>query len=80
MKSGIARLFPLAFPVFMSSCALHFPKEETETQRVEVAVRADLVELVSAPDVPVVMFADELHTGLVLKLDWLKRHGYVPPP
>ena len=80
MRSGIARLFLLALPILMASCALHFPREKTETQRLEVASRAEPVEVVVAPDVPVLMFADELHTGLILKLAWLKRHGYVPPP
>ncbi|MGB6222210.1 DUF2459 domain-containing protein [Haloferula sp.] len=80
MRSGVGRLFLLSFPFLTGSCALHFPKEKQETQRVEMATRAEAVELVAAPDVPVVMFADELHTGLILKLAWLKRHGYVPPP
>jgi hypothetical protein len=83
MKLGIVRLLSLAFPVFMASCALHFPKGEAETQRVEMGTRTKPVRLVSPseePDVPVVMFADELHTGLILKLAWLRRHGFVPPP
>jgi hypothetical protein len=80
MRSGIARLPLLAFPILMASCALHFPEGKQETRRVEMATRAKLVEKVPVPDVPVVMFADELHTGLILKLDWLKRHGFSPPP
>ncbi|MEP4076668.1 DUF2459 domain-containing protein [Haloferula sp.] len=80
MRSGVAQLFLLAIPMLMASCALHFPEEKQETKRVEMAARAEPVELASAPDVPVVMFADELHTGLILKLAWLKRYGYVPPP
>ena len=81
MKSGIVRLLLLTFPALMASCALHFPK--VESQRVEMATRAESLALAgepSAPDVPVVMFADNLHTGLILKLAWLKRHGFVPPP
>lgn len=29
--------------------------------------------------VPVFLFADNLHTGLIVGLPWLKRHGYRPP-
>lgn len=46
--------------------------------RQEVAVRMEAAER-EAATVPVVLFADELHTGLILDLRWLKRHGYVPP-
>ena len=83
MKSGILRLTLLVFPVFMASCALHFPEGKGDTQRVEMATRAEAVASAADPEegeVPVVMFADELHTGLILKLAWLKRHGFIPPP
>lgn len=78
MRPGFAQLLMLAIPGLVASCALHFPSidggDELQSQGNEPTL---LVE--SSPDVPVVMFADELHTGLVLKLGWLKRHGYVPP-
>ncbi|WP_353566365.1 DUF2459 domain-containing protein [Haloferula sargassicola] len=42
--------------------------------------RAEVSRSVEEPrTVPVVVFADSLHTGLILDLKWLRQHGYVPP-
>lgn len=58
-----------------ASCALHFPDDPVR--------RAEMTRPAAVPPepatVPVVIFADELHTGLVFELAWLERHGYVLP-
>jgi len=56
-----------------ASCALSFP--ESRRLRAEVARLAPEEPAV----VPVVLFADELHTGLVLEREWLERHGWRRP-
>jgi hypothetical protein len=80
MIHGVVRALLLAAPLSFCSCALHFPKEkQAKHQRVEVTARAELAEP-EAATVPVLLFSDKLHTGLVLELGWLRRHGYVTPP
>lgn len=67
-------------PLLLTGCALHFPGGEVHRERREVTREASVPELRDEPDtVPVVIFADTLHTGLILELPWLERHGYVPP-
>lgn len=69
-----------AVPLVLSSCALHFPEQP------DPALRHGRVEVARSPataepaTVPVVLFADELHTGLIFELAWLERHGYRVPP
>ncbi|BCX48870.1 urease-associated protein [Haloferula helveola] len=75
MKSGWVRYWLPACPLFFASCALKFPQDEVEVRRVEVT-RAATPEPAT---VPVVLFSDELHTGLILDLQWLQRHGYKVP-
>ncbi|MEM1083121.1 MAG: DUF2459 domain-containing protein [Verrucomicrobiota bacterium] len=77
MRAGLKQLALLLVPLFFSACSLHFPEAGRETQRVEMAAHAQ--PAAEPAVVPVVMFADELHTGLILKLAWLERHGYVKP-
>lgn len=86
LRSPAALLFLL-----LGSCALHFPREVREHRRVEVARHKapnqdslGVPELASAvpPDtaaVPVWLFVEKLHTGLVFDLAWLERHGYRKP-
>ena len=62
--------------LFLQSCMIAFPKNR---ERVSVH-RASVSRQVDEPrTVPVVVFADKLHTGLILNLRWLRRNGYVPP-
>ena len=68
-----ARVWSVLLAPLLGSCALEFP--EQGVRRVEVSVAA----ADEPATVPVVIFADELHTGLVLELAWLERHGYVLP-
>lgn len=74
----------LVVPWIFGSCAFTFPASSSaEVKRVEVARTqkdqgSDKAEEI--PTVPVIVFADKLHTGLILQLDWLKENGYVPPP
>lgn len=66
--------------LLLPGCMIAFPDADgpVETHRVEVV---STVEPEPEPaTVPVVIFADSLHTGLILDLRWLRRHGYVPPP
>lgn len=70
-------ILALVAPLILGSCALHFPKDDG-VRRVEVA-RTSANRTAELPTVPVVLFADKLHTGLILDLEWLCRHGYVPP-
>ncbi|MGB1130906.1 MAG: hypothetical protein ACPG4K_12705, partial [Haloferula sp.] len=79
MRHGVVRALLLAAPLSFCSCALHFPQEtKVAHQRVEVTAHGAAEE--EAATVPVLLFADNLHTGLVLELEWLRRHGYVTPP
>lgn len=78
MRYGIASLLALLFPLLMASCALHFPKQKVERQRVEVAARSPELEAAAAT-IPILLFSDKLHTGLILELAWLERNGYVKP-
>lgn len=78
MMPGVFKWWALGLPLGFTSCALHFPKENVEHQRVEV-VRRSAVDEPEAATMPVVIFADKLHTGLILDLGWLERHGYVKP-
>lgn len=85
MRSGVVRALLLAAPFCLGSCSfLHFPKEkQVGHQRVEVTAQLADETAEEAPEpatVPVLLFSDNLHTGLVLELDWLRRHGYVTPP
>ncbi len=71
-------ILSLAVPLLTGSCALRFPAADAvEVRRSEVARSATPEPSVAT--VPVVLFSDELHTGLILDLKWLQRHGYVPP-
>lgn len=78
-----AAAIALIAPLLATSCALRFPPPgEVEVRRVQVAqtsVPAPADEADELPTVPLVLFADDLHTGLILDLRWLRRHGYVPP-
>jgi hypothetical protein len=76
MKLRASAILALVAPLLVGSCALHFP-DAGHVRRVEVASAPP--ERRELPTIPVVLFADELHTGLVLDLEWLQRHGYVPP-
>lgn len=62
--------------LLLPGCMIAFPheRERVTVQRMEVSR-----EVAEPRTVPVVVFADELHTGLILDLRWLRRHGYVPP-
>ena len=55
---------------------MNFPPVEGPVTR-EMSTRGG--EERPAATVPVVLFADNLHTGLILDLRWLRLHGYVPP-
>lgn len=72
----------LGVPWTFGSCAFTFPASSSaEVKRVEVARSVEKKDVApEIPTVPVIVFADNLHTGLILQLDWLKEHGYVPPP
>lgn len=70
-----------AVPLVLASCALHFPDRELHHGRLEVAAGTATTPLVDEPATePVVLFADELHTGLIFELAWLEEHGYRVPP
>lgn len=80
MIRGVVKALLLAAPLSFCSCALHFPEvKQAKHERIEVTAQAEPVEEEPAT-VPVLLFSDNLHTGLVLELDWLRRHGYVTPP
>ncbi len=83
MKIRASALLALGVPLLAGSCAFDFPASaEVEVKRVEVAKARKTAARENAeaiPTVPVILFADKLHTGLILKLDWLQKHGYVPP-
>lgn len=79
MKSRVSSLLAWALPAFFASCALDFPRQDVEVHRVEVAADAPAATEPEPATVPVFLFADELHTGLILDLGWLRRHGYAPP-
>ncbi|MBB5352173.1 hypothetical protein HNR46_002416 [Haloferula luteola] len=66
----------LVSSLLLPGCMIAFPKdrEREAVRREEVARPAD-----EPRTVPVVIFADRLHTGVILDLRWLRRHGYVPP-
>lgn len=80
----VPRLAAALMVPLLASCALHFPREVREHRRVEVARHAgpagDSVARPAEPaTVPVWLFVEELHTGLVFDLEWLERHGYRKP-
>jgi hypothetical protein len=80
MIHGVVKALLLAAPLSFCSCALHFPEEtRAGVERVEMTSRGAPAEQEPAT-IPVLLFSDNLHTGLVLELDWLRRHGYVTPP
>jgi hypothetical protein len=74
MSQRVSFLGALLAPFWLAGCALEFPATEAVTGPVAVARRAP-----EPATIPVILFADELHTGLVVDLQWLRRHGYRPP-
>lgn len=71
-----------AIALVLSSCSLSFPERANSVvsqpiNRVEVA--ASMTTADEPATMQVIMFADELHTGLILDLEWLQKHGYVIP-
>ncbi|MGE9271580.1 MAG: DUF2459 domain-containing protein, partial [Verrucomicrobiales bacterium] len=88
MIYGVVRALLLAAPLSFCSCALHFPEDrEVKHQQVEMAVvgepgnrKANVGQVDEPATIPVLLFADNLHTGLILELEWLRRYGYVAPP
>jgi|GEM_PF-1906630 len=82
MGARAGRLLALGMPLLAASCSLHFPDGKVGHQRVEMTARSEAGAVARADEpatVPVLLFADELHTGLILDMPWLERHGYVPP-
>jgi hypothetical protein len=66
-----------AIPLLLGACSLDFPA--TAVVPTSAAFSRPAPARDPSSTVPVVLFADKLHTGLVLDLQWLRRHGYVPP-
>ena len=67
-------------PFLVASCALHFPQEKVERQRVKMVARPQSEAIVEEPEtVSILLFSDELHTGLICDLAWLVESGYIKP-
>lgn len=79
MNLRASALIALGVPFLLGSCALDFPASAAaDVRRVEVAQKRAAAPP-AVPTMPVILFGDELHTGLILRLDWLQEHGYVRP-